>query len=305
MHAVSHSNDGISITDVNQPDHPLIFVNKAFEKITGYSSEEAINRNCRFLQGNQKKQRNIEVIREAIKNGKSCVVTLRNYRKDGSLFWNELSIYPEYDTQGKLTYYIGILKDVTDRVERDQILLNERKSFHETKARLENLIIHDSLTGIYNRLHFETQLNESWQCLTNNQGTLSLMMVDIDYFKLYNDTYGHIAGDNALKQVASALTSSMIRDTDFTARYGGEEFIVLTTDMTMQQAINMGQTLCANVRNLNISHKGSPVKFLTVSCGIANVTQNSSSNPSLLLQHADQALYMAKANGRNQAKIYN
>lgn len=305
MQAVMHSNDGITISDVNQPDNPLIFVNKAFEEMTGYTSEEAINRNCRYLQGNQKNQRNIGVIKEAIRNATSCVVTLRNYRKDGTLFWNELSISPVFDANKKLTHFIGIQKDITARVERDDLLLKERKTLHETKAKLENLVIIDSLTGIYNRRHFETQLNESWQFLTNTKGTLSLMMVDIDYFKRYNDTYGHIAGDEALREVASAINGSMRRDTDFTARYGGEEFVVLAIDMTNQQSLDMGNLLCARVRNLNIPHEGSPHGYVTISCGIANVNPISSGNPSQLLQQADQALYMSKANGRNQAVIYN
>ena len=304
MQAVMHSSDGITISDARQPDNPLIFVNKAFEKMTGYSSEEAINRNCRYLQGNQNNQRNIKVIREAIKNAESCLVTLRNYRKDGSMFWNELNISPIFDKQGKITNFIGIQKDITARVERDQLLLKERRSLHETKAKLENLVIIDSLTGIYNRRHFETQLNESWQFLTNTQGTLSLMMVDIDYFKRYNDSYGHMAGDEALKKVASTLTATMKRETDFTARYGGEEFIVLAMDITKQQAIDMGHKLCTNIRSLNIPHIASPKEFVTVSCGIAHVNPISSSNPGSLLQHADQALYVSKANGRNQATIY-
>ena len=133
VQAVINSNDGITISEVNQPDNPLVFVNKAFEVMTGYSSEEAINRNCRYLQGNQKNQRNIEVIREAIKNAKGCVVTIRNYRKDGSLFWNELSISPVFNTQNKLTHFIGIQKDISASVERDQLLLYKRKSLHEAK----------------------------------------------------------------------------------------------------------------------------------------------------------------------------
>lgn len=304
MQAVMHSRDGITISDPNQPDNPLIFVNKAFEEMTGYSSEESINRNCRYLQGDQSNQRNIKLVREAIENAQSCLVTLRNFRKDGSMFWNELSISSVFDNNGKLTNFIGIQKDITARVERDQLLCSERKALQESKAKLENLVIIDSLTGIYNRRHFETQLNESWQFLTNTQGTLTLMMVDIDYFKLYNDNYGHIAGDEALREVAMALTNSMRRLTDFTARYGGEEFIVLATDMTMQQAIDMGNTLCANVRNLNIPHIDSPSGYVTVSCGIAHVNPISSSNPGLLLLHADQALYMSKSNGRNLATLY-
>lgn len=304
MQAVMHSRDGITISDATQHDNPLIFVNKAFEVMTGYSSEVSINRNCRYLQGNQSNQRNVSIVRKAIENAENCLVTLKNYRKDGSTFWNELSISPVFDKDGKLTNFIGIQKDVSARVERDQLLCSQRKALQESKAKLENLVIIDSLTGIYNRRHFETQLNESWQFLTNTQGTLSLMMLDIDYFKRYNDTYGHVAGDEALRKVAIALTATMGRQTDFIARYGGEEFIALATDMTLQQTVYIGQTLCANVRKLNIPHKNSPHGFVTVSCGIAHVNPISSSNPSLLLHHADQALYMSKANGRNQATLY-
>lgn len=303
MQAVMQSRDGVTISDATLPDNPLIFVNKAFEEMTGYSSEEATNCYCRYLQGNKNNQRNIKVVRDAIENATSCLVRLQNYRKDGSLFWNELSISPVFDTNGKLTHFIGIQKDITASVERDH-LVNERKSLQESKAKLEDLIIHDSLTGIYNRRYFETQLNESWQFLTNTQGTLSLMMIDVDYFKLYNDTYGHIVGDEALKEVAYVITASMKRVTDFTARYGGEEFIVLATDMTTQQAIDYGNTLCANVRNLNILNRGTPIGYVTVSCGIAHINPIASSSPSLLLEHADQALYMSKANGRNQATIF-
>jgi diguanylate cyclase (GGDEF)-like protein len=135
------------------------------------------------------------------------------------------------------------------------------------------------------------------------QGSLTLMMVDVDYFKRYNDTYGHVAGDHALKKVASALTASMKRVTDFTARYGGEEFIIIATELTRQQAINHAKTICANVRALNIPHETSSHGFLTISCGVAHINPISTSNSSLLLQQADTALYAAKANGRDQAVL--
>ena len=220
MQAVMHSRDGVTFSDATLPDNPLIFVNKAFEERTGHSSEEALNRNCRYLQGKYRNQRSIKIIREAIEKAESCLVTLRNYRKDGSVFWNEISISPIFDKNGKLTNFINIQKDIWARVERDQYLSKERKGLQESKAKLIDLVILDSLTGIYNRRHFETQLIETWQLLEHTQGNLTIMMVDIDYFKLYNDTYGHAAGDMALKEVALALTDSMKRETDFTARYG-------------------------------------------------------------------------------------
>ena len=129
-------------------------------------------------------------------------------------------------------------------------------------------------------------------------------MVDIDYFKLYNDSYGHLAGDEALKQVALALTSTMQRKSDFTARYGGEEFVVFGVDMTIQQAFDMGKKLCSAVSALNIPHQSSVHHHVTISCGVAHVIPSSTSNPGVLLQEADQALYRAKANGRNQASLY-
>lgn len=304
MQAVLDSRDGVTISDVSLPDNPLIFVNHAFEQMTGYSREEAVNRNCRYLQGPQKNQRNIDVVRNAINNAEYCLVTLRNYRKDGSMFWNELSISPVFDSNGKVTHFIGIQKDVTARVELDEHLRKERKSLQESKAKLENLVIHDSLTGIYNRRHFEIQFKESWQHLVETQGSLTLMMVDVDYFKRYNDTYGHVAGDDVLKKVASTLASSMKRVTDFTARYGGEEFIIVAMDITRQQAINYAKTICANLRNLNIPHESSSNGFLTISCGVAHTNPISTSSSSLLLQQADTALYNAKANGRNQAVMY-
>ncbi len=305
MQAVLNSRDGITISDPNLPDNPLIFVNPAFEKMTGYSSEEIINRNCRFLQANHKIQRNLLEIKDAIQNAKNCLVTIQNYRKDGSMFWNELSISPVFDFEGKLTHFIGIQKDVTSRVHLEQYLQNESKSLHESKARLENLVIHDYTTGIFNHRYFETELKALWKPLVDSQSEVTLMMLDIDNFKKYNDIYGHIAGNEVLKKVAHTLTSSMKRATDFVARFGGEEFVVLTINMTDHEAIEYGQALCLRIQELNIVHEASLNGVLTISCGLAHVQAGLASSPAWLLNRADKALYAAKSNGRNQAVIYN
>ncbi|MGA1623481.1 MAG: response regulator, partial [Synechocystis sp.] len=114
--AIAASNNGIVIVDARQPGCPTIFVNPAFEKITGYTAAEVLGHNCRFLQGKDWGQSGLVILRQALKTGTSCTVTLKNYRKDGSLFWNELSISPIYDDQGNLTHYIGIQTDISDRV---------------------------------------------------------------------------------------------------------------------------------------------------------------------------------------------
>ncbi|MBD2296088.1 PAS domain S-box protein [Anabaena sphaerica FACHB-251] len=120
--AVASTNNGIVITDAKHPDHPVIYVNPAFEQITGYTCSETIGYNCRFLQGQETNQPGLHELRTAIKTGRSCNVVIRNYRKDGTLFWNELSISPIYDDNGELTHFIGIQNDITKRQEAEAAL---------------------------------------------------------------------------------------------------------------------------------------------------------------------------------------
>ena len=131
--AISASNNGIVIVDTRQAGHPVIFVNPAFEAITGYSEEEVIGRNCRFLQGEESEQPGLTILRDSIQNQVGCTVNLKNYRKDGSLFWNELSISPIRDSQGELSHYIGIQTDVSERLSVEQRLWS-------TNLRLETLL---------------------------------------------------------------------------------------------------------------------------------------------------------------------
>ncbi len=113
--AIAASSNGITISDVNQPDHPIVYVNPRFEAMTGYTSAEIVGKNCRFLQGNDTEQSAIAEIKEALRQEKECAVILRNYRKDGTMFWNQLSISPVRDAAGRLTNYIGVLTDISDR----------------------------------------------------------------------------------------------------------------------------------------------------------------------------------------------
>ena len=114
--------NGITLSDPDQPDNPIVYANHAFELITGYDSDETLGRNCRFLQGEDRHQPEIEQIREALRNRTSVTVTLRNYRRDGSLFYNQFSIRPLFDPKGKLIYYLGIQYDVTDKVKAQEEL---------------------------------------------------------------------------------------------------------------------------------------------------------------------------------------
>ncbi|AGA34599.1 sensory box protein [Thioalkalivibrio nitratireducens DSM 14787] len=118
--AVDVSNDGIVIAEQEGHDNILIYVNRAFEELTGYGRDEILYRDCRFLQGTDTDQEGVREIRAALDAGRPCRVVLRNYRKDGSMFWNELSITPVYNDDDQLTYYIGIQKDITGRIAAEQ-----------------------------------------------------------------------------------------------------------------------------------------------------------------------------------------
>lgn len=109
------TDDCFTISDFQQPDFPLVYVNSGFEKVTGYSAEEVLGRNCRFLQGEERDQPALDTLRQALIEGRKCEVLLRNYRKDGSFFWNDLNLYPLYDDEGNVTHFVGVQHDVTRR----------------------------------------------------------------------------------------------------------------------------------------------------------------------------------------------
>lgn len=132
--AVDASDDGIVISEQEGDDHILIYVNKAFERLTGYRADEILYQDCRFLQGGDRDQDALASLRSAIQQGNSARVVLRNYRKDGSLFWNELSVSPVYNEDDQLTYYIGIQKDVTALVELEQRLRAAEEELAQLKA---------------------------------------------------------------------------------------------------------------------------------------------------------------------------
>jgi len=299
--AVLDSRDGITISEFGNGTNPLIFVNPAFERMTGYAAEEITNIDCRYLQRDDRDQPGIAVVREAIAAGEYCLVTLRNYRRDGTMFWNELSISPIFNELGKVTHFIGIQKDVSERVLLEQHLNGKNRSLEESAGALELLAMTDGLTGIHNRRFFDTQLDMQEKIARRHGATLALIMVDIDHFKAFNTHYGHPGGDVALRAVAQSLNQSFTRSSDFVARYGGEEFAILSTGLTVENAGRFVDALCERVRTLRIPHEGAPGGLLTISVGYAVHTFDASGERARLVERADAALYRAKDQGRNRS----
>ena len=138
--AIASSSVGVVIADVNQPNQPLIYCNPAFESITGYSREEVIGYNCKFLQGADTDPKSIEIIREAIRSQTGCCVVLRNYRKDGTPFWNELTISPVFNDQNQLTHFIGVQSDITEKIEVIKALRDSENNYRKLNEQLESTL---------------------------------------------------------------------------------------------------------------------------------------------------------------------
>ncbi|HEY9799233.1 MAG TPA: diguanylate cyclase [Leptolyngbyaceae cyanobacterium] len=170
---------------------------------------------------------------------------------------------------------------------------------------LQTLAMVDQLTGIANRRRFDTKLNYLWQNLLREQGFISLLLCDIDYFKRYNDTYGHAAGDHCLRLVGQAFQQTVKRSTDLVARYGGEEFVVILPNTDIEGAKQVALEIHQAVQQLSIPHTASDVKpYVTLSIGIATLMPTPSMLPLDLIEAADKALYQAKAQGRDRSFVY-
>jgi diguanylate cyclase (GGDEF)-like protein len=169
----------------------------------------------------------------------------------------------------------------------------------QVNKELQRMVAVDGLTNIANRRHFDERFDGEWRRAIREQNFLSLLLIDLDYFKQYNDTYGHLAGDGCLKQVASILSTTASRAGDLVARYGGEEFVVLLPNTDAVGASVVAESLRCAISDLHIPHEKSPHPCLTASIGMATVMPQSATSPSELLAQADQALYRAKQSGKN------
>lgn len=166
---------------------------------------------------------------------------------------------------------------------------------------LKGLASLDGLTGIPNRRAFDVRLAQAWSQACREGGTLSLMMIDIDYFKRYNDHFGHVQGDECLRQVAKAIAQSVNRPYDLAARFGGEEFACVLPETTLQGALILAEKIQARISQLAIAHPGSEVsEWVSLSIGVASLQPRVDREPNELIALADQQLYQAKHNGRNQ-----
>jgi len=284
---IESSVNAIVITNYGAPDNPIEFVNPAFERITGYSADEAIGRNPRFLYGTDRDQPELDLIREAIREQHDCRVVLRNYRKDGKLFWNNLYIAPAHDPDRRVTHFIGVLHDIT-----------ETKRYQEELERQAN---YDPLTGLPNRGLLQDRLKQAIAHAQRQKHAVAVAFIDLDRFKLINDSLGHSAGDRLLQTVTERI-KSCTRPADTLARYAGDEFVLILENLS-------GSDMTSALLQRVIENVSKPVRlheqdvYVTCSIGVSLYPQDGR-EVDTLLKNADAAMFRAKERGRNNFHFY-
>jgi len=300
---------GNLLNSVQPTQHKLILVNKdeqSLIEVTNRGSRETLTGRLDFrLNGDEK----IRVLSTTKVEGTQWHV-IDMYDEDifsdyyESIIKEYLIVYLIFSI---ITLYMRsiLINQDAKRSIAENSLINSNKNINELNDKLEKLSRTDSLTDLYNRRYFDARLEEEWSRSQRSGNSLSCILFDIDYFKQYNDQYGHQHGDGCLVSVAGLMTDIFRRAGDFVARYGGEEFIVLMTDSTVEDSENAVLQLQKALENLCIVHVGSSVsKYVTISAGLVNLVPSQDNSIDDFIRKADKSLYMAKSAGRNQLKIY-
>ena len=276
--AVAAVGEGVSISD---PDGKILFVNESFTTITGYSQEEVRGKNLRILQGEGTDSKAVGEIRGAIEGERPFRGQILNYRKDGTPFWNLLTISPVRDESGRLVEFVGVQRDVTEIVEVSQ--------------RLEHESLHDRLTGLPNRRALDRAFAVAFERSQRYRINLAVVMIDLDAFKPVNDRFGHEAGDRLLMAIGERV-GRVLRKTDFLARLGGDEFVLLVENYAgTEELLEILRRVAEAIGREFLLPGGKSVR-VGVSMGVATTAgEPEAESPDALLRLADQALYESKA----------
>jgi two-component system cell cycle response regulator len=291
---VGSSPDGIAVCDARAPDQPVVYVNAAFERMTGYAADELLGRNLRLLQGADRDQEARRRLREAVVSGETCRALIRNQRKDGGPLWNEMQLVPVRDEQGVLTHIIGFHRDAGERARAPERALEGLPSWMRE----------DRLTGLASRPWFEELLLREWASARRDGRRLSVLLFDIDGLRSYNETFDRAAGDSCIRQVARTIGSSYRRGVDVSGRWENGCIAVMVGTGDAGPVADYAVVVAQRVADLRIHHpRAAGQKFITVTTGIAGCTPGrGEADVRAVLLAAENALRDAKREGPSSVK---
>jgi diguanylate cyclase (GGDEF)-like protein/PAS domain S-box-containing protein len=290
--ANSAMSSGVSLIDVREADQPLVYVNAAFERLTGYSAAEVLGRSWKISQGPDTDPETTAWLDDAVRRGKESRVTLRHRRRDGATYWCEMLMAPVHADDGSVTHYMSVQKDITERTEHLE--------------RAAHLAYHDALTGLPNRARLDEHLSLALARAGRNDTALAIVFFDLDLFKQVNDRHGHESGDRLLAELARRWRS-VARSGDALTRFGGDEFVLLITDIPRASARETAAAAVsryADALNHPFELHGTPGETLELafSSGIAVYPQDGTT-PEALLLAADTKMYARKRGDRNPGLV--
>ena len=278
--------EGIVVCDAGGVDQPVSYANAAFLRLTGYELHELMGQDLRRLQGKDRDQNGRALLREAITREQSCRALLRNYRKDGTQFWNEVVMQQIRGADGVVTHIVGFHRDIGARAARTDT---------RPVAGLPSWLREDRLSGLYSREYFEELLHHDWQVGVRDAVPLTLMMFDIDELGSYNDTFGRPAGDACIRRVAGIIGASFKRGADVVARWEGGRIVALVRNGDVAAVPEFAATVARRVLGQHIHNpRARRQKFVSVSIGAVSLRPSAERAMEQLLQAAERALLRAK-----------
>jgi diguanylate cyclase (GGDEF)-like protein/PAS domain S-box-containing protein len=287
---VESSPDGVVVCDATAPDHPVVYVNAAFVQMTGYSATALVGTNLRTLQGTDRQQESRQRMKDALERGESCRVLIRNYKPDGTLFWNETLLQPLRDGAGRITHWIGYSKDAGGRM----------KSVDRNAPGLPAWQREDRLTGLHSRAYFEELLRRDWQLAQRDSHAIGLLLFDIDDLGSYNEKFEKTGGDACIRRVARVIGGSYRRGGDLVGHWDGGTFVVLTQGDAAERASEYARVVAQRVRDLLIHHpRGGAERYVTLSAGVASLVPPRELALESLISACRTALQRSKKQGKN------
>jgi diguanylate cyclase (GGDEF)-like protein/PAS domain S-box-containing protein len=274
-----------------------LYVSPAITEVLGWQPQEVLAETFRDRVHPEDAQKLTQLLEDCAAGKPTRPLAYRSRTKGGEYHWLETNPRLYHDPlTGEPAGIVSILRDVA-----------ERKTAEEELSRafrmVQNLASIDGLTGIANRRLFDETLEREWRRAVRDGRQLSLALLDVDHFKLYNDLYGHLSGDDCLRQIAESIRNVVTRAADLAARYGGEEFALILPNTDRNGALKICNEILAAVRKRNIVHNANPHAVVTVSAGCVTCIARDDSNYRVALEAADAALYRAKALGRNRVEV--
>ncbi|MFT5592887.1 MAG: diguanylate cyclase (GGDEF)-like protein/PAS domain S-box-containing protein [Oceanicoccus sp.] len=318
---VENTQDIVVVTEAKNIQYPagpkIVYVNKAFEKLTGYKKEEVIGETPRLLQGELTDKEGRNRIYKALEHNQEVTETLLNYDVNGRPYWIEMNVIPLRNKYGEVTHFAAIERDVSAskfqtaqlekknqdlralKLDLERLVQNRTLELQKAKAQLEKIAFFDHLTNIPNRRFFINQAARVIHSSTRRGGLIAFGLLDIDNFKIINDKYGHDIGDTVLVKIAEILTQ-IFRIDDVYCRFGGEEFAFLVVVNEESDAALVAEKLISAIRKMECDIGGGKQINITASLGVSVAKPDNKMDLNYEIKRADEAMYQAKTSGKDR-----